>query len=154
MACYNHIDFEPGCRACRGEAALAPAPGEPLAWWVFVLFAVAAFGVGIMLGLVSALINSMRPLFLVVLVLAFVAWLGYRVDTLLKARARMGGSGYLSVGTVDLAGSALAAAMGLAAAGAVTAGVVLATTVAVLGRLQVKKRRRSGASPRREAGGW
>lgn len=153
MACYNHVDFEPSCRACRGERA--GASNEPLAWWAFVLVGVAAFGIGVIVGLVSALINALRPLFLVVLVLVFVAWLAYRVDTLVKARARTCGSGHISLGTVDLAGCALAAAMGLAAAGAVTAGVVLAATVVALWRLQVKKARRpSGTSSRRQVSGW
>lgn len=152
MVCYNHVDFDPRCRACREGSSTAR--GEtPLRWWGLVLVGAFSFGVGIVVGLVSVFINSHRDVFLALLALAFFVWLAYRADTLFKARAQLGGWHHLTLGTVDLAGSALAAAMGLAAAGDVTAGLLLGMAVAVLGRLRLRKRRRC-AVPEATGKGW
>jgi hypothetical protein len=144
LACDIHATFDPYCAGCRGRSR-AVKPSQPLGFRGLALAALAALGIGILVGLVSNWIDSLRYVAVAALALALIGWAIYWANILLGARGRERASGRPISGSAPLTGAVLASALGLASVGDVTAGLVLIAVLALLLRTRSRRRRRSRA---------
>lgn len=124
-------------------------PRGELSGWGLALVAVAAFGMGTMLGLVSNWVDSLRAVALGVFSLAFLVWLGYCLAPIFRGGRRRGALAGPVTGMRILAGPVLALALGLAAADDVTASLVLVIAFTVVCRMRMRGRARLGPTRRR-----
>ncbi len=115
---------------------------RPLGLRGLALAAFAAFGIGILVGLVSTWIDTLRYLAVAILGLALVSWVIYWASSLVGARGPQRALGRPISGTAPLTGAVLATALGLAAVGDVTAGLVLVALLSLLILTRARRQRR------------
>ncbi len=108
-----------------------------------LLAAVAALALGILFGLVSSWIDSLRLVVLIGLALALLGWCLLWVDGFVKAPAQRGPLQRRPSKARILTGPVLAAAVGLAAVDDVTLGLFLVLVLVVLSRKQTDGVRRN-----------